>query len=104
MAEVGNLSLFGGGSAVQSRPKSHTFTVNLAVFAPQPRWQSKTVEGSIKFMFSLFDQLAQIVAHWARSAYQSAGQLTQGGPQKRNQPNLITIQFGSSFGQKGKFW
>ena len=47
VTKVGNLSLSGCGSAVQSRPKSHTFTVNLAVFTPQPRWQSKTVEGSI---------------------------------------------------------
>ena len=47
VAKDGNLSLFSGASAVQSRPKSHTFTVNLAVFAPQARWRSKTVEGSI---------------------------------------------------------
>ena len=56
VAKFGNLSLFSSGSAVQSRPKSHTFTVNLAVFAPQPRWRSKTVEGSVKLMFSLFDR------------------------------------------------
>ena len=30
----GNLSLFSGVTAVQSRPKSHTFTVNLTVFSP----------------------------------------------------------------------
>ena len=34
VAKDGNLSLFSGATAVQSRPKSHTFTVNLAVFAP----------------------------------------------------------------------
>ena len=27
--------------AVPSEPKSHTFTVILAVFAPQPRWRQK---------------------------------------------------------------
>ena len=27
--------------AVPSGPKSHTFTVILAVFAPQPRWRQK---------------------------------------------------------------
>ena len=47
MAKVGNLSPFSGATAVQSQPKCRTFTVNLAVFAPQPRWQLKTVEGSI---------------------------------------------------------
>ena len=47
MVKVGNLSLFSGATAVQSWPKSHAFTVNLAVFAPQTRWRSKTVEGSI---------------------------------------------------------
>ena len=43
VAKVGNLSLFSGATAVQSRSKSRTFTINLAVFVPQPR----PVEGSI---------------------------------------------------------
>ena len=38
---------FSDATAIQSRQNSRTFTVNLAVFAPQPRWRSKTVEGSI---------------------------------------------------------
>ena len=52
VAKVGNLSLLSGATAVQSRPKSHTFNINLAVhvFAPQPRWRSKTVEGSIPLL------------------------------------------------------
>ena len=37
----GNPSLFSGNTAVPSRPKFHTFTVNLAVFAPQLRWRQK---------------------------------------------------------------
>ena len=42
----GKLSLFSGATAVQSgRPKSHTFTVNFAVFAPQPRWRQKPWKG-----------------------------------------------------------
>ena len=35
VAKVGNLSLFSGDTAVQSRPKSHTFTVKFAVFTSQ---------------------------------------------------------------------
>ena len=46
MAKVGNLSSFSGATAVQSQPKCRTFTVSLALFVPQPRWQSKTLEGS----------------------------------------------------------
>ena len=41
----GNPFLFSGATAVQSRPKSHTFTVNLAMFAPQPRWRQKSWKG-----------------------------------------------------------
>ena len=43
--KVGNLSLSGCGSAVQSRPKSHTFTVNLAVFAPSQDGGQKLWKG-----------------------------------------------------------
>ena len=41
VANVGNLPLCSGVIAVPSGPKSHTFTVILAVFAPQPRWRHK---------------------------------------------------------------
>ena len=44
-ANVENLSLFSSATAVQSQPKSHTFTVNLAVFAPHPRWRQKPWRG-----------------------------------------------------------
>ena len=37
----GDVSYFIGATAVQIRQKSHTFTVNLAVFAPQPRCRQK---------------------------------------------------------------
>ena len=37
----GNPPLCSGVIAVPSGPKSHTFTVILAVFAPQPRWRHK---------------------------------------------------------------
>ena len=47
VAKVGHPSLFSGATAVQNRPKSHTFTVNFTVFAPQTRWRWKTVEGPI---------------------------------------------------------
>ena len=32
----------------QSRPKSHTFSVILAVFAPQPRWRQKPWKGLLR--------------------------------------------------------
>ena len=38
---VGNPPLCSGVIAVPSGPKSHTLTVILAVFAPQPRWRHK---------------------------------------------------------------
>ena len=41
MANVGNPPLFSGVIAVPSGPKSNTFTVILAVFAPQPRLHHK---------------------------------------------------------------
>ena len=41
VAKVGNRSLFSGATAVQSRPKSHTFTVNLALFAPTAKMAVK---------------------------------------------------------------
>ena len=41
----GDPSLFSGATAVQSRLKSHTFTLNLPVFAPQPRWRQKQRKG-----------------------------------------------------------
>ena len=41
VARVGNLSLFSGASAVQSRPKSHSFTENYAVFAPPDKMAVK---------------------------------------------------------------
>ena len=47
MANVGNPSLFSGATAVQSLPKSQTFTVDLAVFCPLAKMASKTVEGTI---------------------------------------------------------
>ena len=37
----GDVSFFIGATAVQSRQKSQTFTVNLAVFAPEPRCRQK---------------------------------------------------------------
>ena len=37
VAKIGNLSLFSGATAVQSRPKSHTFTINFGVFALQTK-------------------------------------------------------------------
>ena len=37
----GNPPLCSGVMAVPSGPKSHTFTVILAVFAPQARWRHK---------------------------------------------------------------
>ena len=43
----GNLDLCSGVIAVPVGPKSHTFTVILAVFAPQPRWPPLTVKRSI---------------------------------------------------------
>ena len=43
MAEVGNLSLFIGATAVQSRPKSHTF--NIAVFPPSQDGGQKPCNG-----------------------------------------------------------
>ena len=41
VANVGNPPLCSGVIAFPSGPKSHTFTVILAVFAPQPRWRLK---------------------------------------------------------------
>ena len=40
-----NPPLCSGVIAVPSGPKSHTFTVILAVFAPQPRWRHKPWKG-----------------------------------------------------------
>ena len=45
VANVGNPPLCTGVTAVPSGPKSHTFTVILAVFAPQPRWRHKPWKG-----------------------------------------------------------
>ena len=46
VAKVENPSSSSGATAVRSRPKSHTFTVNLGVFAPpQPRWRQKPWKG-----------------------------------------------------------
>ena len=42
---LGNPFLFSGATAVQSRPKSHIFTLNLAVVAPQPRWRQTPWNG-----------------------------------------------------------
>ena len=41
VANVRNLPLCSRVIAVPSGPKSHTFTVILAVFAPQLRWRHK---------------------------------------------------------------
>ena len=45
----GNLPLCSGVIAVPSGPKSHTFTVIIAVFA-QPRWRNKPWKGLL-FVF-----------------------------------------------------
>ena len=44
VAVVGNPTLC-SSVAFQSGPKSHTFTVILAMFAPQPRWCHKPWKG-----------------------------------------------------------
>ena len=41
VANVGNPPLCSGVIAVQNRPKAHTFSLILAVFASQPRWRNK---------------------------------------------------------------
>ena len=41
VAKVGNLSVFSGATAVQSRPKSYTFTVNFAVISPPEKMAVK---------------------------------------------------------------
>ena len=51
----GNPTLCSGVIAVPSGPKSHTFTVILAVFAPQPRWRHKPWKGL--FMLSLWQSV-----------------------------------------------
>ena len=43
----GNLDLCSGVIAVPIGPNSHTFTVILAVFAPQPRWPRKPWKGPL---------------------------------------------------------
>ena len=45
--QCGNVSLLSDATAVQSRPKSHTFTVNFAVFAPTTPPPPAKMEGSI---------------------------------------------------------
>ena len=48
MLEI-RLFVVSGVTAVPSRPRSITFTVILAVFAPQPRWRHKPWKGVFLF-------------------------------------------------------
>ena len=49
VAKVGNPSLFSGATAVQNRPKSYAFTVNLAVSALHAaKMTPKTLERSMR--------------------------------------------------------
>ena len=54
MAKVGNLSLFSGATVVQSRPKSYTVTVNLAVFAPSQDGGQKPWKGILALITCKF--------------------------------------------------
>ena len=56
VVKVGNLSLLSGATAVQSRQTSHTFTVILTIFAPQPwsafRWCQKPWKGLLNVILT----------------------------------------------------
>ena len=54
VANVGNPPLCSGVIAFPSGPKSHTFTVILAVFASQPRWRHKLKLKSFYAVISLY--------------------------------------------------
>ena len=47
VANVGNPPLCSGVIAVQNGPKSHTFTLILAMFASQPRWRNKPLKSTL---------------------------------------------------------
>ena len=64
-AKVGNLSLFSGATAVQSLLKSHTFTVNLAVFAPPPFLGKMAVKNRGRVYSLESDQFDKFVDHEA---------------------------------------
>ena len=52
VANVGNPSLCNGATVVQSRPKSLTFTVNLAGLPPSQDAGQKPWEGLFKLVYS----------------------------------------------------
>ena len=52
VANVGNPSLCCGATVVQSRPKSHTLTVNLAGLPPSQDGGEKPWEGLFKLVYS----------------------------------------------------
>ena len=66
------ISSFKGATAVRSRPKSHTFTLNLGLFAAQPRWRQKPwvylsnhMIFPVKFGINMHLQLALALRAWA---------------------------------------
>ena len=78
VAKIENMSLFSGATAVQSRPKSHTFTVNLAVFAPRQDCGQNPCKGLFIYTFIFFLwKKAKAVDHlitrsmWLRKEYMS---------------------------------
>ena len=56
MANVGNPPLCSGVIAVQNGPKSHTFTLILAMFASQPRWRNKPWKSLLAAVYKNFEQ------------------------------------------------
>ena len=67
----GKLSVFSGATAVQSRPKSHTFTIDFVVFAPQPIWRQKPWKGllstELRYVFKeiqvIFASYVALIVH-----------------------------------------
>ena len=61
----GNLDLCSGVIAVPIGPNSHTFTVILAVFAPQPRWPCKPWKGPlIIYAIQQWKKNQSAIIHW----------------------------------------
>ena len=61
----GNLDLCSGVIAVPIGPNSHTFTVILAVFAPQPRWPRKPWKGPlIIYAIQQWKKNQSAIIHW----------------------------------------
>ena len=62
MVKVGNLSPFSGATAVQSRPKYRTSTVNLPVFAPPSQDSSQKPRKGLFGALKLCNSHPQLLA------------------------------------------